>query len=146
MEQYTVDELKRLLEDIRRASEGMHMQIQTLLRSIDRIIGPSTLSSREISGAERLQLCEALLSAFSNYGQLTEMVRYRLDENLHAIAGTGTLKERVYELIEWAVAEGRIEELVEQAYSAKPGNPKLRDFTQKYKMNYEFINQTKKEK
>lgn len=77
---------------------------------------------------ERLQQFQkALLSAFPTPGKLKQMVRFRLDENLEAIS-TGNLSEVVSNLIEWAEAEGKLEELLIAARKENPGNPALRKF------------------
>ncbi len=77
---------------------------------------------------ERLQQFQkALLSAFPTTAKLKQMVRFRLDENLDAIS-TGNLSEVVSNLIEWAEAEGKLEELLIAARKENPGNPALRKF------------------
>jgi hypothetical protein len=87
---------------------------------------------------ERLQqFHKALLSAFPTPGKLRQMVRFKLDENLDAIspwldatriAGGANHSEVVSNLIEWADAEGRLEELLIAACKEIPGNPDLRRF------------------
>ncbi|WP_414587356.1 effector-associated domain EAD1-containing protein [Scytonema sp. PCC 10023] len=78
---------------------------------------------------ERLQQFQkALLNAFPTPGKLKQMVRFRLDENLDAIAAGANLSEVVSNLIEWAEAEGKLEELLIAARKENPGNPALRKF------------------
>jgi hypothetical protein len=78
---------------------------------------------------ERLQQFQkALLSAFPTTAKLKQMVRFRLDENLEAIAAGANLSETISNLIEWAEAEGKLEELLIAARKENPGNPALRKF------------------
>jgi len=78
---------------------------------------------------ERLQQFQkALLSAFPTTAKLKQMVRFRLDENLEAIAAGANLSETISNLIEWAEAEGKSEELLIAARKENPGNPVLRKF------------------
>ncbi len=78
---------------------------------------------------ERLQQFQkALLSAFPTPAKLKQMVRFRLDENLEAITGGANLSETISNLIQWAEAEGKLEELLIAARKENPGNPVLRKF------------------
>jgi len=78
---------------------------------------------------ERLQQFQkALLSAFPTPAKLKQMVRFRLDENLEAIAGGANHSEVVSNLIQWAEEQGRLEELLIAARKENPGNPVLRKF------------------
>lgn len=58
------------------------------------------------------QLRKALLSAFPTYQDLDMMVFDQLCEHLSAITRGSTLEHTIFELIQWAVANGRLEELV----------------------------------
>jgi formylglycine-generating enzyme required for sulfatase activity len=73
-------------------------------------------------------LLEGLLSAYRRHQDLRQMVRLRLGENLEAIAGTGgqNLNDIVFNLIEWAQANGRARELATKAYQDKPENERLK--------------------
>ncbi|NMG10545.1 effector-associated domain EAD1-containing protein [Brasilonema sp. UFV-L1] len=78
---------------------------------------------------ERLQqFHKALLSGFPTTAKLKQMIRFKLDENLDAIAGGANHSEVVSNLIEWANAEGRLEELLIAARKDNLGNPDLRRF------------------
>ncbi|MBW4502266.1 MAG: toll/interleukin-1 receptor domain-containing protein [Scytonema hyalinum WJT4-NPBG1] len=80
------------------------------------------------NGERSQQFQKALLSAFPTTAKLKQMVRFRLDENLEAIAGGANHSEVVFNLIEWAKAEGKPEELLIAARKDNPGNPALRKF------------------
>ena len=82
----------------------------------------------KLGGAQRQQLQVALLSAFPDRGGLEQMVSFRMGENLAVIAGDANLGKAVFELIEWADSQGRLEELIRKAREANPGNPELADF------------------
>ncbi|WP_166481722.1 effector-associated domain EAD1-containing protein [Scytonema sp. UIC 10036] len=72
-------------------------------------------------------LQNVLLSAFPSEENLTQMVRFGLNENLAAIAGGRNLTENVFYLIQWAESEGRTEELIIAARNEKPRNAMLRE-------------------
>jgi hypothetical protein len=76
------------------------------------------------------QLQQALLSAFPNRAKLKQMVRFGLDQNLDAIATGENDEEVVYKLIEWAQANGNLENLLiaarDQNLGGNPGNPQLK--------------------
>ncbi|BAY44464.1 GUN4 domain-containing protein [Scytonema sp. HK-05] len=80
------------------------------------------------NGDRLQQFHKALLSAFRTTAKLKQMVRFRLDENLDAITGGANHSQVVSNLIEWADAEGRLEELLIAARKENPGNPALRKF------------------
>ena len=79
---------------------------------------------------ERRQLSRALLNAFPTRSRLSRLLFYELDQNLEQITSHASLEEAVFQLIEWAEAEGRLNELVETARRQNPDNPSLREFNQ----------------
>jgi hypothetical protein len=79
----------------------------------------------KLTGAQLQQILTALISAYPTVGALDRMVSFGLNENLQAIAGSGSLNDVVFELIRWAQAQGRLEELVREAYEQNPGNRDL---------------------
>ena len=82
----------------------------------------------ELPGNLLRQLDSALVSAYPDRSLLTRMVRYGLDESLEEIAGAPTYADTVFKLVEWAVAQGRVEALVAAALSSNPKNPDLLAF------------------
>src|SRR5690348_9673697 len=64
---------------------------------------------------------EALIVAFPSRNDLAQMVRVGLDENLDALASQESLSVAVFELIKWAEAQGRLDELVAAARRANSG-------------------------
>ncbi|HLK61380.1 MAG TPA: effector-associated domain EAD1-containing protein [Chthonomonadaceae bacterium] len=81
-----------------------------------------------VSGEQIKKLQRALLSAFPEHASLKQFVRTEFNTHLVHIAGGDNLAEIVFNLITWAEAEGRLDELVEKAYYAKVGNKELRAF------------------
>ncbi|MCW3055963.1 MAG: ATPase [Chthonomonadales bacterium] len=79
-----------------------------------------------LSGQQFKQLHTAFLSAFPTIVSLEQLVALGLDQNLNAIASGGTLSTTVFQLLQWAEATGRTQELIEAAYNFNPGNPLLR--------------------
>jgi Effector-associated domain 1/Trypsin-like peptidase domain len=108
------------------------------------IVGPSRLvpkpmtavgnapmrSDMKLMGNQRKQLSEALISAFPNKFSLKQMLRFGLNENLEVIAGGENLRDVVFNLVEWAEAQGKTEELVLAARNENPGNLALRAFAE----------------
>lgn len=78
------------------------------------------------------ELQKALISAFPTKADLKQLVDFKLGENLETIAGGVNLTEVVYSLIEWANAQGRLDDLVNSARSQNPGNTELKSFAEKF--------------
>ncbi|NEO14315.1 MULTISPECIES: effector-associated domain EAD1-containing protein [unclassified Moorena] len=79
----------------------------------------------KLTGPQYQQLRDALIAAFPKPQRLAEVVRFRLDKNLNAIAMGDDLKAIVFRLIEAAEAEGWVDKLIAGARESNPGNPKL---------------------
>ena len=84
----------------------------------------------KLSKAERHELFEALLDAYPSYNPLEIMVSFGLEENLEEIAGAGILKDVVFNLIQWAESQGKLEPLIRGVYEENSGNPRLKAFYQ----------------
>ena len=82
----------------------------------------------QINGKERQQFQQALINAFPHVTKLKQMLSFELDENLDAIAMGEDYSVIVFKLIEWAEAQGKIEELLNAACKANSGNLLLQDF------------------
>jgi len=78
-----------------------------------------------LNGLQQKQLQEALLSAFPTRQDMEMMVLFQLNKNLSAITGASNLQYTAFELIRWAMAEGRLEELVMAALRQNSQNPQL---------------------
>ncbi len=76
----------------------------------------------DLNGDERRKLREAIISAYPSKTKLKMMVSDKLEENLNAIAGGENLEEVVFELIEWAEAQGKLKQLIDAACQGKAGN------------------------
>lgn len=85
-----------------------------------------------LTGYQYRQLTDALLDAFPRRDKLEQMVRFRLDKNLTAIALGNDLTEIVFKLIQTAEAEGWTAQLVAGARESNPGNPHLLTFAQQF--------------
>ncbi|NEO74777.1 effector-associated domain EAD1-containing protein [Moorena sp. SIO4G3] len=79
----------------------------------------------KLTGQQYQQLTNALIDAFTNQQRLAEVVRFRFNKNLNAIAMGNDLQAIVFRLIETAEAEGWVDELIHRAHQSNPGNPKL---------------------
>jgi hypothetical protein len=82
----------------------------------------------KLTGPQYQQLQRALLSAFPRRADLDQMLLFQLGESLDAIVASGNLSETAFGLIQWAVARGRLGELIAGARNANPGNADLRAF------------------
>jgi len=78
-----------------------------------------------LSGERFSQIQEALLDAFRSASDLAIMVRIELNENLNTITHGSNLKEMIFSLVEWADANGRLEQLISGAHEYNSGNQKL---------------------
>ena len=77
----------------------------------------------ELSGSQNKAFQEALLSTYPAREALQQMVFFELEENLNAIAGSGPLKDVIFNLIVWAASEGRTRDLIKAAQKDRPNNP-----------------------
>jgi hypothetical protein len=84
----------------------------------------------KLTGAQSQQFQRALLSAFPKRTDLEQMVLFQLGESLEAIAGGDTTTVITFNLIQWVMARGRVEELIAGALAANPGNADLRAFVE----------------
>jgi len=85
-----------------------------------------------LTGRQYEQFVNALLGAFPSQARLAQMIRFRLDRSLDAIALGGSLQEIVFRLIETAEAEGWLAQLVAAARESNPGNSSLLVFAQQF--------------
>ncbi len=85
----------------------------------------------KLNGEEIKELQQALLSAFPSKDALKQMVEFQLEKSLEAIAGGENHSVVVFNLIEWAKAQGKLDELVRGAYTENPTNPALKAFFNK---------------
>jgi V8-like Glu-specific endopeptidase len=93
-----------------------------------------------LTGEQFERLHAAIVSAFVSYSNLKPPVKYAFDLNLNTIATEAApLNGQVYQLIEWAEANGKVVELIRAlrrpAPTGNPGNPKLRAFAKAYLEN-----------
>jgi V8-like Glu-specific endopeptidase len=83
-----------------------------------------------LTGRQYQQLTEALVDAFPEPQKLAQMVRFRLEKNLNAIAMGDDLTKIVFKLIGTAEAEAWVDQLIAAARESNPGNPRLFVFAQ----------------
>ena len=80
----------------------------------------------EPSAEDLRQIQDALLDAFPREDQFEQMLRLGMNETLGHLAPPGALPYRVLQVMQWARAQGRLEELMIAARGANPGNPLLK--------------------
>lgn len=78
----------------------------------------------KLNGTQYRTLFDALVSAFPRISDLEQMVSFEMGVNLPEIA-YGSLADQVFKLVQWAEAQGRLEELILGARRANPGNQNL---------------------
>ncbi len=78
-----------------------------------------------ISGGEYKQLVQALIKAFPTREALAAMMQFQLDQSLNEVSGNANLSVTAFELVQWAVAQNRVQDLVRGAIVENPGNPYL---------------------
>ena len=83
-----------------------------------------------LSGSQSQKLQNALIDAFPEKSSLEQMLFFKLDKNLNAIASEGNLSQIVFELIRRAEAENWVEDLVAAARRANSSNERLKDFAE----------------
>jgi endonuclease G, mitochondrial len=82
---------------------------------------------------QRQPLREAISSAFPNAAKLDMLLYERLDTRLNAAVNVNQPHPEVVSgVIDWAETEGRLAELLSQAYQRNPGNLKFRQFLATY--------------
>jgi hypothetical protein len=86
----------------------------------------------KLTGMQLRRLQTALLSAFPFRGELERLLRFEMDKLLDEIVSSHNLSQDVFELILWAEAQGRLEELIQAAYRANPSNRELSEFIKQY--------------
>lgn len=91
--------------------------------ALPRLPQQTTFKGRQVQAA-----MVAILSAYPSEADLAQMVKFYLDENLAAIAGGSNLKDKVFNLLEWARMRGRTTELLRAAVEGNPHNLELRQF------------------
>ncbi len=81
---------------------------------------------RELSGQQVPKLHNALMSAFPTSIALELMLAFQMDLPLRQVTSEGaSLTDTVLQLLRWAEAHGRVDELVARACEENPGNPQL---------------------
>lgn len=84
-----------------------------------------------LSGSQKKELQNALISAFPNKAPLKQMLDHELEKNLDAIAGGSDLQTIVFNLIEKAEAENWIKDLIDAARKSNSGNSNLKAIAEK---------------
>src|SRR5947199_10776112 len=79
----------------------------------------------QLDGPQLKQLQQALINAYPTRFALEQMVFHGLDVHLDAITSLGGLEQAVFELLRWAQAQGRLEELIKVALLQNSGNLEL---------------------
>src|SRR4051812_48355073 len=79
----------------------------------------------QLDGPQLKQLGQALIHAYPTRSALEQMMFHGLSMHLDAITAQGGLEQAVFEVLRWAQAQGRCEELVQAALASNSQNPEL---------------------
>ncbi|GEM_PF-6563635 len=79
------------------------------------------------------ELRNAIISAYPKKINLKMMLSDKLDENLDSISTGDNIQEIVFELIEWAESQGKLEQFVKAACEYNPGNQELQKIRKEMK-------------
>ncbi len=77
-----------------------------------------------LSGEDFKKLLDAMLQAY-NKSDLRQMVKFNLDKDLDEIIGGVTGAEIIFNLIQWAEARGKLEDLLNAVSQNRPDNLEL---------------------
>lgn len=92
-----------------------------------------------LSKQQREKLWKTLMDAFPTKSSLEQLLLFKLDRNLDAIAGGNNLQDIVFNLIKTAEAQGWIDELIKSAKEFNPDNPLLIAITQELSISKSYI-------
>jgi Effector-associated domain 1/Trypsin-like peptidase domain len=84
----------------------------------------------DLKGKQLERFSKALISAFPDYGQIERMVRFELDAKLKDISQPQPLPHVSFELVSWAEAKSRLDDLLRGALEQNGTNEQLRRFAQ----------------
>ncbi len=97
-----------------------------------------SINLTRLSGKQKKELSDSILSAFSSYSELKRLLVYELDIQLEVIiSSSSNLKTVVFEIIQWAESRGKLGELVQAIYDENPNNLKIRNFYKQIDKNGE---------
>ncbi|WP_414624264.1 COR domain-containing protein, partial [Calothrix sp. CCY 0018] len=115
---YDMVDVRRLIEDVNLFSqqEDRESNIQDT---------PPKPPDTKKPGQILKEFRNAIISAYPKKIKLKMMLSDELDENLDSISTGENIEEVVYELIEWAKAQNKLEQLVKAACKSNPGNQEL---------------------
>ncbi len=101
----------------------------------------------ELTGQEKKVFKIALADAFPTEKDLNLMTETIFEKRLNQIATPGNIEQQAYELISWAIAQGKLEQLMQGAVNENPDNPKLNEFLEKFKIEVNIdVENTKPQK
>lgn len=90
-----------------------------------------SLSNEEIEKIKKLE--EAIVHAFPDEQSLQRLIFYKFEGKLlNQITFGETYIDKVFNLIQLVLSQGKLDDLIKGAYEVKPDNPKLKEFYNKY--------------
>jgi hypothetical protein len=91
-----------------------------------RVAAKSDWNWASLAGPHLRQLHEAMMASF-NQDQLRQLTRFQLDQSYEDIVrANANNSAAVFDLLEWAEANGKLKQLFEAAINQNPDNPLLR--------------------
>jgi hypothetical protein len=111
------------LDELKYELQKGSLNLDELLKSV-----ASEGNAFTLTGAQMKQFHAALLKAFGSATDLKQLVVFKLGESSSLINENIDLSDAVFNLVEWAKTNGKLESLVRAAYTERPEQPDLRDF------------------
>lgn len=84
-----------------------------------------------IEGPQEQELFDAILMAFEDRDELHRMIRFGIKENPNIIASASNFQQSVFQLLEWANRESRMEDVIATLLAAKPRDDQLRQIAER---------------
>ncbi|GAB4398587.1 MAG: hypothetical protein OHK0053_17530 [Microscillaceae bacterium] len=113
-------------------------KLETLAREADRLlVSESGITSvptspnifpKDLSGRQKEAFCKALVAAYLSLEDLAQFTLFKLDIPLNTITGERNLKNAVFDLVQYAEAQGRLAQMLAEVYEDKGQNPQIQAF------------------
>lgn len=93
-------------------------------------------TAQRLSASEKKELFNAFLNAFPSVSALEQAVYYQLDLRLdYIVARSSPMYDQVFQVIQWAEANGKLGDLLQGAIAINPSNQALQSFYKRFAAN-----------
>ncbi|NJL14276.1 MAG: hypothetical protein HC913_15540 [Microscillaceae bacterium] len=115
-------------------------KLETLAREAGRLLAPDEGSTpvpvppdifpKNLSGRQKEAFCKALIAAYLSLEDLAQFTLFKLDIPLNTITGERNLKNAVFDLVQYAEAQGRLAQMLAEVYEDKGQNLQIQAFVE----------------